>query len=90
MSDKLTIEEFAKIEDLAEAALCAPNQPSAKKYIQQLNFAISSVWGSKRNMLTEMANAVANASGRVSDKEWKVRNARDLLIKAQMYCVEKE
>ena len=78
-----------KIEKLAECALSASNKEEAKKYIQQMRFATDDVWGASKNIWSEMIAVIDNAAGRVSDKARKESIANQLIIKAQMSCVEK-
>ena len=85
----LTQEEMHKMEKLADCALSAHNKQDAKKYIQQMRFAINDVCGASKNILNEMIAAVDNAAGMVSDKASKASTAKQLIIKAQMFCVEK-
>lgn len=88
MRSYLTQEEMNKIERLAECALSADNKKEAQNYIKQMQFAISGILGSSRSILIEMISEVDHASGMVSNKESKVSVARQLIIKAQMFCVE--
>lgn len=85
----LSEEEMNKIELLAEYALCAHNKEDAKKYIQQIYFVISDVLGASKNILNEMIAAVENAAGTVADKINRVTIAKQLILKAKMYCVNK-
>lgn len=84
----LTKEEMDKIEELADYALSAHNKQDAKKYVQQIRLAVNDVWGASNNILNEMVAAIDNATGMVSDKEIKVSTAKQLIIKAEMFCVE--
>lgn len=84
----LTQEEMEKLEKLADYALSARSKQDAKRYIQQMRFAINDVWGATKNILNEMIAAIDNATGMVSDKETKVSTANQLIIKAQLFCVE--
>lgn len=88
MNHYITNEQMKEIEDRAENAMFVSSKEKAKKDIDRIRFIIGDVWGSNRNILSEMANAVSNASGSVADKETKVRIAREQLIKARMFCVE--
>ena len=85
----LTQEEMSKMENLADCALSVHNKQDAKRYIQQMRFAINDVWGASKNILNEMIAAIDNATGMVSDKATKVSTAKQLIKKAQMFCVEK-
>ena len=85
----LTQEKMEKIQKLADSALFASNKQDAKRYIQQMHFVINDVCGASKNILNEMIAAIDNATGMVSDKESKVSTARQLIIKAQMFYVEK-
>lgn len=85
----LTQEEMEKLEKLADYALSAHNKQDAKRYVQQMRFAINDVWGASKNILNEMIAAVDNATGMVSDKTNKVSIAKQQIIKAKMYCIDK-
>lgn len=85
----LTQEEMEKIENLAYCALSARNKQDAKRYIQQMHFAINDACGASKNILNEMIAAVDNATGMAPDKESKVSTASQLIITVQMFCVEK-
>ena len=78
-----------KLEKLADYALSAHNKQDAKRYVQQMRFAINDVWGASKNILNEMIAAVDNATGMVSDKTNKVSIAKQQIIKAKMYCIDK-
>lgn len=84
----LTKEEMDRLENLAEMALSANNKKEAEKYIQNMNFAIRDVWGPSGNILNEMISAVNNATGRISNKTRNLDIARQLIIKARMFCVK--
>ena len=86
----LTQEEMEKLEKLADCALSAHNKQDAKRYVQQMRFAINDVWGASKNMLNEMVAAVSDATGQVADKAHRVSVANQLIIKAKMNCVEKK
>ncbi len=86
----LTKEEMKEIEKLADYALSAQNKQDAKRYVQQMRFAINDIWGSSKNILNEMIAGIDNATGMVSDKATKTSTAKQLIIKAQMFCVEKK
>lgn len=88
MNYYITNEQMKEIEDRAEKAMFVSCKEQAKTDIDRIRFIIGDVWGSNRNILSEVANAVSNASGSVADKETKVRIAREQLIKARMFCVE--
>lgn len=85
----LTQEEMEKLEKLADYALSAHNKQDAKRYVQQMRFAINDVWGASKNILNEMIAAVDDATGMVSDKTNKVSIAKQQIIKAKMYCIDK-
>ena len=85
----LTKEEMDKIEELADYALSAHNKQDAKKYVQQIRLAVNDVWGASNNILNEMVAAIDNATGMVSDKDHKVSVAKQQIIKAKMYCIDK-
>ena len=85
----LTPEEMEKLEKLADYALSAHNKQDAKRYVQQMRFVINDVWGASKNMLNEMVATIDNATGMVSDKDHKVCVAKQQIIKAKMFCVEK-
>jgi len=85
----LTKEEMDKLENLADYALSVHSKQEAKKYIQQMKFVISDVWGTSKNILSGMIAAVESATGTVTDKTNRVSIARQLIIKAEMYCVGK-
>ena len=78
-----------KLEKLADYALSAHNKQDAKRYVQQMRFAINDVWGASKNILNEMIAAVDDATGMVSDKTNKVSIAKQQIIKAKMYCIDK-
>jgi len=86
----LTEAEMNALERLAEAALTAGNQSEAKKYIREMEIAVSDVMGPSRNMLREMICAVEAARGRASYPTSGIDVARQLILKAQMFCVKKE
>lgn len=88
MNYYITNEQMKEIEDRAENAMFVSSKEKAKRDIDRIRFIIGDVWGSNRNILSKMANAVSNASGSVADKETKVSIAREQLIKARMFCVE--
>lgn len=87
MKDKLTPIEMAKLQELADCALTASTKKEADKYIAQIQFLVNDVMGYSANVLAEMISAIKNASGAVADKESKVEFAKQLIIKADIKCV---
>lgn len=78
------------LENLAEEAMSVNTQKEAKKYIQKMVVEIGDIMGPSRNILNEMIASVENATGRILDKESKVITAKQQIMKAQMFCVEKQ
>ena len=88
MRDKYTLEEYQRIETLAEQAISAPNKAQAQRYSNQLLYIGRDVSNYSRQVFSELYSAVVSASGAVRDKEHYVADARYLLTKFKMHCVE--
>ena len=89
MKDKLTPIEMAKLQELADCALTASTKKEADKYIDQMQFLVNDVMGYSANVLAEMISAIKNTVGAVADKESKEAIARQLIIKADIQCVNR-
>lgn len=86
----ITEKEMDCLENLAEEAMSVNTQKEEKKYIQKMVVEIGDIMGPSRNILNEMIASVENATGRILDKESKVITAKQQIMKAQMFCVEKQ
>lgn len=90
MKQKLTMDEYEKIEHLVDYALGAPNKKEAQKYIDQLQSYENNLYGNARNIMGELISYVKSASGRVKDKEHWIDCVKNRLYVLGSYGVEKE
>jgi hypothetical protein len=89
MKEKLTLEEYRKIEQLVDCALDAPNKKEAQKYINKIQSYKYGLCGSVSYILSELICYVKDASGRVLDKERRVYSLRSKIYELEHYGVEK-
>lgn len=88
MKTKLTIEEMEKIKFLFDCAVSASSKQEASTYINRLRLIGNDLTASAKNMYSEMLASTQYAAGRVSDKTSRVNNARHLLLKLELFCVD--
>lgn len=88
MKQKLTIEEYGKIEHLVDCAIEAPNKKEAQKYINQMQSYENNLSGNARNIMGELICYVKSASGRVKDKDHWIDCVRNRLYVLKGYGVE--
>lgn len=85
-----TREQYYEIEQLVKCALDSYNKNEAQIYINKLKSYSQYVQGNEFFLYTSLLNSVANASGRVSEKEKKEYFVRIDLAKVYSYCVAQE
>ena len=88
MKTKLTREEMENIKYLFECAVSACSKQEAMPYINKLQMAGYGLTANANIMYNEMVACTQYAVGRVSEKASRVNNARQLLIKFELFCVE--
>jgi hypothetical protein len=89
MKEKLTLEEYEKIEQLVDYAINVSNKKEAQKYIKQMQSYEYGLCGSVSCILSELICYVKDASGKVSDKERRIYSVRSKIYELECYGVEK-
>lgn len=88
MENKLTSEDYESIKELVENALMAPNKRETEVHINKLKYYENKLSASSRNIFSELVSYLKTSSGRVPDKENKVKTTMDFLYKVQLFCIE--
>ena len=90
--NQLTPDALYRIKELVDNALYASAKPQAIAYIAELEHLrnSSNLAPYCKQVFTELVNAVKNASGRVSNKVIKVKNAHDSYYKFELFSIHHE
>lgn len=80
---KITQEQFDRIENLYESALSALTKKEAKVYIDQIEFVATGLEGYANILLYELINSLRAACGRVPDREIKKSHCNTCLYKLE-------
>ncbi len=83
MENKLSKKEMEDVRKLVDCALDSYSKDIAKPYLSKLIF--MDRWLSN-TIFSEMVSAVNAAVGNIKDKDDKVKTARELLTKVEIFC----